>query len=64
MKCRNCNSNDIKKIIFIGKQPLSGVFLKRKNYNLKKYSLDLYICKKCDLVQIGKNAPESNDRGH
>ena len=30
MKCRNCNFSKLKKIIFIGKQPLSGIFLKKK----------------------------------
>ena len=57
MNCRNCKNRNMKKIIFIGKQPLSGVFLKKKNYNLKKYPLDLFICKKCSLIQLGKNAP-------
>ena len=56
MKCRNCNFSKLKKIIFIGKQPLSGIFLKKKKKLKNKYSLDLFICKNCDLVQLGQNA--------
>ncbi len=58
MKCRNCNFKNIKKVISIGKQPLSGIFLKKKSYSLKKYSLDLFLCNHCNLIQLGKNAPE------
>ena len=56
MKCRNCNFSKLKKIIFIGKQPLSGIFLKKKKKLKNKYSLDLFICKNCNLVQLGQNA--------
>jgi 2-polyprenyl-3-methyl-5-hydroxy-6-metoxy-1,4-benzoquinol methylase len=59
MKCRNCKSQEFKKVINIGEQPLSGIFLKRKLLNFKKYSLDLFICRNCKLVQIGKNASET-----
>ena len=31
-------------------------FLIKKNNNLKKYSLDLFKCKTCDLVQLGESA--------
>lgn len=50
--CVNCKKNKLKKIIKIGSQPLSGVFLKKKMYNLKKYPLDLYECQICKLVQL------------
>ena len=56
MRCRNCNKFGLKKIIPIGKQPLSGIFPKKKGIQLKNYSLDLYICKKCQLIQLGKSA--------
>ena len=56
MNCRNCNKAELKKIIPIGKQPLSGIFPRKKKLKLKKYSLDLFICKKCKLVQLGKSA--------
>ena len=54
MSCKNCNSKNLKKIIHLGKQPISSHFYKKRKYNLKKYSLDLYMCKKCNLVQFKK----------
>ena len=52
MICKNCKKNKISRIVKLGKQPLSGFFYDKKKYNLKKYSLDLYKCSKCDLVQL------------
>ena len=57
MNCKNCKSKRLKKIIFLNKQPISSVYLKKPNYKLKKYSLDLYECKKCRLVQFSKLPP-------
>ena len=57
MQCRNCDSNKLKKIINIGEQPISSIFYKKKKFNLKKYSLDLYKCKSCSLIQLSKEAP-------
>ena len=54
-KCKICKNKNLKKIVEIGSQPLSGIFLKSKRYNLKKYPLNLYKCKKCDLVQLLKS---------
>jgi len=56
IRCRNCKSNKLKKIITVGTQPLSGVFYKKKKFNLKKYPLDLFKCQKCKLVQLYKTA--------
>ena len=53
--CRNCLSKKLIKVVNIGSQPLSGVFYKKKTFNLKKYTLDLYQCKKCKLVQLSKS---------
>jgi len=50
--CINCKKKNLKKIVEIGKQPLSGIFLKSRKFTLKKYSLDLFRCQKCDLVQL------------
>ena len=58
-KCRNCKSRKLKKIIRVGSQPLSGIFYKNKKFNLKKYSLDLYKCKMCNLIQLSKT-PKSH----
>ena len=52
MSCKNCKSRSLKKIIHIGKQPISSHFYKKKMKNLRNYSLDLYICKKCELIQF------------
>ena len=52
MCCKNCKSTKLDKIVKLGKQPLSGFFYKKKNLKLPKYSLDLFQCRDCDLVQI------------
>ena len=60
MSCKNCKSRSLKKIINIGNQPLSSHFYSKKIHKLKNYSLDLYICEKCNLVQF-KSLPKLND---
>ena len=57
MICKSCHQKRLKKVIAIGKQPISSVFLTKKIKNLKKYSLDLYECQKCKLVQFNKLTP-------
>ena len=52
MLCKNCRSKKLDKVVELGKQPLSGFFYKKKNLKLPKYSLDLFQCKDCGLVQI------------
>jgi len=56
MKCKNCKRNFLKKIVKIGKQPLSGFFHSKKEKKLPKYSLDLYKCSNCELVQLNNSA--------
>jgi|TARA_B110000037_G_C17093306_1_gene494930 NDP-4-keto-2,6-dideoxyhexose 3-C-methyltransferase len=53
MICRNCKKKSFDKISNIGKQPISSLFLKKK-VQIKNYSLDLYKCNHCDLVQLSK----------
>lgn len=53
MICRNCKKKRLNKISNIGKQPISSLFLKKK-VQIKNYSLDLYKCNHCDLVQLSK----------
>ncbi len=60
MKCKNCKSKNLKKVIFLNKQPISSVFLTKKKNDLKKYSLDLYECQICKLVQF-KSLPPLDD---
>jgi NDP-4-keto-2,6-dideoxyhexose 3-C-methyltransferase len=57
MKCKNCNNPNLNKVFRIGKQPISSVFFQKPKKNLKKYSLDLFKCPKCDLVQFSALAP-------
>ena len=57
MNCKNCKNESLKKIIFLNKQPVSSVFLKKPKFNLKNYSLDLFECQKCKLVQFNKLPP-------
>ena len=63
MICKNCNQKRLKKVITIGKQPVSSVFLSKKINNLKKYSLDLYECQNCKLIQLSKVAPANEMYG-
>ncbi len=53
MICRNCKKKKFDKISKIGSQPISSIFLKKKR-KIKKFSLDLYKCKTCKLVQLNQ----------
>ena len=63
MHCKNCNKDKLDKIVKLEKQPISSVFFKKKKFNLKKYSLDLYQCRSCQLVQFSKLPPLSDMYG-
>ena len=63
MICKNCNSKKLTKIVKIGKQPLSGFFYSKKKFNLKKYSLDLYKCSICALVQLNNKVKKEKMYG-
>ena len=60
MSCKNCKSRSLKKIIYIGNQPISSHFYTKKKHRLKNYSLDLYVCQKCNLIQF-KSLPKLDD---
>jgi NDP-4-keto-2,6-dideoxyhexose 3-C-methyltransferase len=53
MICRNCKNISFFKIAKIGSQPISSLFLKKK-IKIKNYSLDLYRCISCNLIQLSK----------
>ena len=53
MNCRNCKKKNFNKISKIGHQPISSLFLNRR-VKINTYSLDLYQCKNCNLVQLSK----------
>ena len=57
MKCKNCNISNLTKVFRIGKQAISSVFFDKPKKKLKKYSLDLFKCPKCDLVQFSTLPP-------
>ena len=57
MNCKNCKNSNLKRVFQIGKQPISSVFYGKPKNNLKGYSLDLFKCPKCDLVQFSSLAP-------
>jgi len=63
MKCCNCKKKRLNKILNFGKQPISSVFSKKKITKYKKYSLDLYECSYCNLIQFSKLAPLSEMYG-
>ena len=63
IRCRNCKKIKFKRIIKIGSQPISSIYLKKKNFKLKNYPLDLYECQSCNLIQFKKLAPLSNMYG-
>ena len=47
----------------IGKQPLSGFFYSKRRYNLNKYSLDLFECSECGLVQLNNKVKKEKMYG-
>ncbi len=51
-KCRFCKSKDLKDVLNLGKQSLTGVFPKNKNNKITKGPLVLVLCKKCGLLQL------------
>jgi NDP-4-keto-2,6-dideoxyhexose 3-C-methyltransferase len=63
MRCLNCKYNNLEKIIHLGNQAISSLFFNKPKKNLKLYSLNLYECKKCKLVQLNKIAPMNNMYG-
>ena len=53
MKCRNCKKKSFSLISEIGDQPISSIFLEKKRY-IKNYSLNLFECNYCKLIQLSK----------
>jgi NDP-4-keto-2,6-dideoxyhexose 3-C-methyltransferase len=60
MICKNCKKKNLFKVFKLGNQPISSVFYSRKVNKLTKYSLDLFKCKNCQLVQF-KSLPPLKD---
>ena len=53
MKCRHCNSRDLKKVIDLGLSPISNAYVLGADLNTyeKWYPLKLNVCSECFLVQ-------------
>ena len=51
-KCRNCKKNNFKKLFSLGNQYFTGKFIKSGD-KVKKAPINLFICNKCKLVQLG-----------
>lgn len=60
MICKNCKKKNLSKVFKLGKQPISSIFYTKKVNKLRKYSLDLFKCKNCQLVQF-KSLPPLKD---
>jgi len=59
MKCRSCESNNLKLILDLGLQPWGNDFQSiTTTSDLKKYPLELYFCLDCSLAQIGYTVPK------
>ena len=51
--CRICNSTNLKKVIDLGKQALTGVFIEDGG-SVAKYNMSLSMCQDCGLTQINE----------
>ena len=58
-KCRICRSENLKKFLDLGMQPLANSFLKKSETNVQeeKYPLNLLFCVNCGLVQTDYIVP-------
>ena len=52
-KCRACKKNKLKKLFSLGKLCFTGKF-PSINQKIKKEPIELVICNKCELVQLGR----------
>lgn len=56
--CKICKSENLVKILDLGKVALANSFLKKEDFGDEKfYALDVYFCKNCKLVQLGEIVP-------
>ena len=50
--CRACKSSNLKDILSLGNQYLTGVFPKQKSSDLTQGPLELVLCLNCFLLQL------------
>ena len=51
--CRICNSTNLKNVIDLGNQALTGVFIE-DGKSVGKYNMSLSMCQDCGLTQINE----------
>ena len=53
-KCRDCKSTRLLKFLDLGQQPLANSFVQKKDIGKSEltYPLEVYVCQKCNLVQL------------
>ena len=54
-KCRNCQSNLLKKLFSFGNLYFTGKFPSKKNEKIPKGFLNIVICNNCKLVQLDRS---------
>ena len=61
-KCRFCNNELSVPIIDLGKTPLANSYLNKKQIKSseKKFPLQVFVCKKCFLVQLKEYETSKN----
>jgi len=52
--CLNCSEKLKLRLIDMGKVPIANHLLRQKKEKSKMYPLEVYLCKKCKLFQLGK----------
>ena len=55
-KCRSCSSDELEPIISLGDHYVTN-FIDSKKEQGEKIPLELILCKKCNFLQLGHNAP-------
>ena len=53
-ECRDCKSTRLLKFLDLGQQPLANSFVQKKDIGKSEltYPLEVYVCQKCNLVQL------------
>lgn len=54
-KCRICHEELVDRVLDLGVQPLSGVFLHDAHQSTEIFPLVLFCCSNCNLVQLGES---------
>tara|TARA_B100000989_G_scaffold29126_1_gene18721 strand:- start:1652 stop:2875 length:1224 start_codon:yes stop_codon:yes gene_type:complete len=63
-KCRSCENDKLNEYLNLGKQALTGVFLKNKNQKITSGNLSLVFCENCKLLQLSENFDQKEMYGN